>query len=147
VEVQAMDSAERNVSYGLMMVLFGPVYLVTAIILGIITLGTGDLSNLASFVVTGQVVIGSPGPAYILFAGGLLGVITGMKRVQDRKLAKPYDVVFGVIFSLAGIILIILDIFLGPSSVYKAASTYALIYAFFGLTALYRGVQRMPMAE
>ena len=142
-----MDSVERNVSYGLMMVLFGPVYLVTAIILGIITLGTGDLSGLASFVLTGQVVIGSPGPAYILFAGGVLGVVTGMKRVQDRKLAKPYDVVFGVIFSLAGLILIIGDIFKVSALTNAGASTYALIYAFFGLTALYRGVQRMPMSS
>jgi hypothetical protein len=142
-----MDSLERNVSYILMTVLFGPVYVVTAILLGIITLGTGDLSRLVSFVVAGQPIIGSPGPAYVLFFGGVFGIVTGMKRVRNRGLAKPYDILFGVIFALSGIILIVLDIFSTSTAAYKGASTYALIYAFFGLTALYRGVQRTPDAQ
>ncbi len=137
-----MDSFERNVSYILMTVLFGPVYIVTAILLAILTVGTENLSQLATFVLAGQVVIGSPGPAYVLFFGGVFGIITGMKRVRNGALAKTYDILFGVVFALSGIILIVLDIFSGSNSPYKGASTYALIYAFFGLTALYRGVQR-----
>ncbi len=76
----------------------------------------------------------------MLFFTGIFGMITGMKRIRNGRLAKPYDLVFGVVFALSGLSLVVLDIFTG-SSQYKGASTYALIYAFFGLTALYRGVR------
>ncbi len=53
VEEHAVDSWERNVSYTLMALLFGPVYVVTAILIGILTLGTENVSQVATFVLAG----------------------------------------------------------------------------------------------
>lgn len=44
------------------------------------------------------------GESIWLLVTGILGIILGMKWLNDGKLAKPYDIIVGIIFAVVGII-------------------------------------------
>jgi peptidoglycan/LPS O-acetylase OafA/YrhL len=91
-----------------------------------------------------------------LLVSGLLGIIVGANWLNSGGLAKPYDLIIGVIFAAAGIIGILINFGLFHLSIHSVSSNLvsnsavlglslstfpALIHTVLGLTSLNHGLK------
>jgi hypothetical protein len=87
---------------------------------------------------------------YWLVGAGLLGLVFGLNSVNEGKLAKPFDVIIGIIFALAGLVGILNTFGIGFSPVVGFFGTiglmtsflYALIHTFLGIKSLHHGLEK-----
>jgi hypothetical protein len=128
-EVQAM--AHRNSHYWLWFLIFGAIPFIQ-------TARAGFPANTASY------------SAYWLVGAGLLGLLLGLKSFNDGKLAPPFDVIVGIIFTIAGIVGILgyFSISLGGVATIvndiglETTGLYPLIFAFLGLKSIHHGLDK-----
>ncbi|HEY7778851.1 MAG TPA: hypothetical protein VIC85_01445 [Ktedonobacterales bacterium] len=87
---------------------------------------------------------------YWLVGGGLLGILAGMKGIANGGLAKPYDIIIGIIFTVAGIVGILDQFHVSLGGVdsivamvgLSTSFIYALINTFLGLKSLHHGLEK-----
>ncbi len=111
-------------------------FLVFGIIPVLATLRTGFGANAATY------------EAAWLVGAGLLGLVFGNKSIYDGRLAQPFDLIIGVIFTLAGIVGILgmFSVHTGSVSTYVSNAglslngLYPLLYAFLGIKSLHHGL-------
>ena len=88
--------------------------------------------------------------AFWLLGTGLLGLLVANKNLNGGQLAKPYDVLVGLIFTLAGVIGIAADLGAHTGAVSTTIEhvglsldgLYPLVYTFLGLKSLHHGLGR-----
>lgn len=89
--------------------------------------------------------------SYWLAGSGLLGILLGMNQVVQANLARPYDIILGIVFGLAGLLGILAGFHVNTGGVYTFVSNraglllgfpYPLIYAFLGLKSLHHGLEK-----
>lgn len=86
--------------------------------------------------------------AYWLVGAGLLGIVFGLNAVSKGNLARPYDVIIGIIFTLAGLVGILHAFKLGVDPLVSffgniglmTSFLYALIHTFLGIKSLHHGI-------
>ena len=84
---------------------------------------------------------------YWLLGAGLLGLVLGLKALNDGKLAQPFDVIIGIIFTVAGVIGI-LGYFGNVGSIgdfvtkagLMVGGLYPLVHTFLGIKSLHHGI-------
>jgi uncharacterized membrane protein YhaH (DUF805 family) len=83
-----------------------------------------------------------------LVGSGLLGLLLGNSRIYDGRLARPFDFIIGIIFTLAGLVGIVkmfgigvagADTLLGSVGL-TLGTVLPLIYAFLGLKSLHHAL-------
>ena len=83
-----------------------------------------------------------------LVGSGLIGLLLGNTRIYDGKLARPFDFIIGVIFSLAGLIGIVKMFGIGTAGADTTLGSvglllnglYPLVYAFLGIKSLHHAL-------
>jgi hypothetical protein len=128
-EVLAMSLSHRSSHYGFWFLVFGLIPLVEV-------LRHGYGANPQTY------------EAFWLLGTGLLGLVLGNRNLNDGKLAKPYDVLVGVIFTFVGLVGIVGD-FGGHTGQLSTTiehiglslgGLYPLVYTFLGLKSLHHGL-------
>lgn len=124
-----MGISHRGSHYWLWFLVFGIIPLLA-------TLKTGFGANTATY------------NAIWLVGSGLLGLLLGNTRIYDGRLARPFDFVIGVIFSLAGLIGVVkmfgistagADGILGSAGL-LVTGLLPLIYLFLGIKSLHHAM-------
>ena len=85
---------------------------------------------------------------YWLLGAGLLGIVLGLKALNDGKLAQPFDVIIGLIFTVAGAVGI-LGYFGNVGSIgdlvnnvgLMTGGLYPLVHTFLGIKSLHHGIR------
>lgn len=88
--------------------------------------------------------------AYWLLGTGLLGLLLSNKNLNEGKLARPFDVIVGLIFAIAGIVGVLGYFSIDVSSVSNVINSiglnmgglYPLVYAFLGLKSLHHALEK-----
>lgn len=88
--------------------------------------------------------------AYWLVGTGVLGLVLGSHNLNEGKLARPFDVIVGIIFTLAGVIGILagFGVALGGADTYvhsiglSTSFPWQLIFTFLGLKSLHHGLDK-----
>lgn len=119
----------RNSHYWLWFLLFGVIPLIQALTHG------GLKANAATY------------ETIWLIGAGLLGLVLGLKALNDGRLARPYDVIIGIIFTVAGVIGILGYFSIGdPNALVSntlhisVAGLYPLVHTFLGIKSLHHGI-------
>lgn len=84
---------------------------------------------------------------YWLVGAGLLGLVFGLRALNDGNLARPYDVIIGLIFTVAGVIGIV-GYFGDVGSIgtfvsnvgFMLGGLYPLVHTFLGIKSLHHGI-------
>jgi hypothetical protein len=111
-------------------------FLVFGIIPLLATLKTGFGANAATY------------NAIWLVGSGLLGLLLGNSRIYDGRLARPFDFIIGIIFTLAGLVGIVKMFGIstaGADGILTSAGLLVtgllpVIYAFLGIKSLHHAV-------
>ena len=128
-EVLALSLSHRSSHYGVWFLVFGLIPLVEV-------LRHGYGANPPTY------------EAFWLLGTGLLGLVLGTRNLNDGKLAKPYDVLVGLVFTFVGLVGIVGD-FGGHTGQLSTAiehiglalgGLYPLVYTFLGLKSLHHGL-------
>ena len=123
--------AHRNSHYGLWFLVFGAIpFIQTAI--------AGFPANVNSY------------SSYWLMASGLVGLVLGLKSVNEGKLARPFDVIVGIIFSIAGIVGVLGYFTSSLGSIatlvndagLATTGLYPLVFTFLGLKSIHHGFEK-----
>jgi uncharacterized membrane protein HdeD (DUF308 family) len=85
-----------------------------------------------------------------LLGAGLVGLLLGNKNIAEGKLAQPFDLIIGIIFTVAGVVGILGDFSVqtgGVSSFISSAGLslgglYPLLYTFLGLKSVHHGLEK-----
>lgn len=88
--------------------------------------------------------------AYWLLGTGILGILVGMKSFSQGNLAKPYDWIVGLIFTIAGVVGVIgyFSGALGSIATYvndvglATSGLYPLIFTFLGLKSIHHALDK-----
>ncbi len=84
-----------------------------------------------------------------LVGSGLLGLLLGNTRIYDGKLARPFDFIIGIIFTLAGLIGIVKMFGIGVAGADTTLGSVGLvitgllplIYTFLGIQSLHHAAK------
>jgi hypothetical protein len=88
--------------------------------------------------------------SYWLIGTGLLGLVLGLKNLNEGKLARPFDVIVGIILTVAGIVGIVGYFTSSLGSVativndigLSTSGLYPLVFTFLGLKSFHHGVDK-----
>lgn len=88
--------------------------------------------------------------AYWLLGTGVLGLLLSNKNLNEGKLARPYDVIVGLIFAISGIVGILGMFHVGVAPVstiigdigLNLGGVYPLIFAFLGFKSLHHAMDK-----
>lgn len=88
--------------------------------------------------------------AYWLVGTGLLGLVLGLKALNEGNLARPFDVIIGIIFTIAGVVGIVGYFSSALGSVativndigLETSGLYPLIFTFLGLKTFHHGLDK-----
>jgi hypothetical protein len=129
MEVSAMSVSHRSSHYWFWFLIFGVIPLIEV-------LRHGYGANSQTY------------EAFWLLGTGLLGLLVANKNLNGGQLAKPYDVLVGVVFTFAGVIGIAGDLGAQTGSIRTTIEhiglsldgLYPLVYTFLGLKSLHHGL-------
>ena len=88
--------------------------------------------------------------SYWLVGTGLLGLVLGLRNINEGKLARPFDVIVGIIFAIAGVVGILGYFSIPLGGVDSIINTiglatsglYPLIFTFLGLKSVHHGLEK-----
>ena len=88
--------------------------------------------------------------SYWLVGTGLLGLVLGLKSINEGKLARPFDFVVGIIFAIAGVVGILhfFSISLGGVDTIvndvglATGGLYPLVFTFLGLKSIHHALDK-----
>lgn len=84
-----------------------------------------------------------------LIGAGVLGLVFGLRALNDGKLAQPYDVIIGLIFTIAGVVGIVgyfgslgsVSDFVSNTLHISVAGLYPLVHTYLGVKSLHHGIR------
>jgi hypothetical protein len=139
-EERVMSANHRGTHYTLWFVVFGLIPLLGALTNHTaLTQASGATSTSANYI-----------EAAWLIGAGVLGLLVGNKNINGGKLAQPYDVLVGIIFTVAGVIGLLADFNLGTGGVTKyvndagilLGTLYPVLYTYLGIRSLHHGLSK-----
>ena len=123
--------SHRNSHYWLWFLLFGAIPFISAAIHGF----PHDLTTYT---------------AYWLLGTGVVGLLIGNHNVNEGRLARPYDLIVGILFTVAGVVGILNDFNVAVGGVASGiqsiglslSALYPYVYTFLGLKSLHHGLDK-----